>query len=238
MITKIINKIMHFFACDECEELREENKRLNEELRKQDEEKDIEFYLNNRHPKIDKIYSGRWFLGKKLGIDVRNFLTVYDSEVKKATKEAIGEDFKNVSDDEKALRCLKWVIKNIKYVPDIKSTKKKEFWFFPFETLYLNGGDCDDGCNLLHTMMLISGIPYWKIRTVAGDTPFGGHAYIVYYYQDGNRWVALDWCYFQNEKKISEREDYKENQLYRDIWFSFNLKYCFADTDKNLGRFK
>jgi predicted transglutaminase-like cysteine proteinase len=89
-------------------------------------------------------------------------------------------------------------------------------------------GDCDDGAILMANLMLTCGVPYWKIRLTCGDTPIGGHAYLTYYCEETNRWVAMDWCYHPKTSQVSKRKDYKESPIYTKVWFSWNLKYAYS----------
>lgn len=185
-----------------------------------------EKYYNNKYPKKDLIYYGRAIptTKKTIAIDVRNFFNPYDSEIKKVVKKLrLGRD----SDDEKALKCLKWVIDNIKYTGD-KKKGYEDFWQFAFETLYYKNGDCEDGAILLANMILISQVPYWKIRLSAGEVKDGGHAYLTYYCESNQKWVVLDWCYWPNKDPITKRKDYKDEKNYLDVWLSWNEKYSFT----------
>jgi len=199
-----------------------------------------ENYYNNKYPKVDILYYGRHIptTNSRIAIDVRDFFTSYDSEVRKLVEEL---NLEGKSDDEKALECLKWVIQHIKYVSD--TTKGyREFWQFPYETLYYKTGDCEDGMILLANLMLIAGIPYWKIRPTAGwvKTPEGkgGHAYLTYYCEEKDKWVILDWCYYPNLLPIKDRKDYKDEELYLESWFSWNLKYAFAKDVRDVTKMK
>lgn len=84
--------------------------------------------------------------------------------------------------------------------------------------------------------MLKSGVPYWKIRLTAGDVFYNaeiiGHAYVTFYDEEKDRWVLLDWCFYPNKKPISDRTDYKNNDIYMNVWFSWNQKYCFSKGTK------
>lgn len=193
---------------------------------KPSQESPKESYYNNKYPKQDITYKGRFVPNstETVAIDVRNFLNEHDSAVKKISD---GLLISRLSDDEKALSCLLWIIDNIKYVSDSQKGKK-DYWQFVFETLYYKTGDCEDGAILLANLMMASGIPYWKIRLSVGDVKAGAHGYVVYYCELKDRWVILDWCYEVNKSKISERKDYKEEADYLTVWFSWNSKYSFS----------
>ena len=182
----------------------------------------LENELNSKYPKKKVLYY-RIETDGTYSVDVRTFINKYDDLI---------PTVKGKDDDEIALNALKWVMKNIKYISDKTQYNYSEYWAYPYQTLKRKKGDCEDGAILLANIMLKSGIPYYKIRLCCGDTPLGGHAYVVYYYEKGRRWVSLDWCYFANSKKIKDRSDYKNELLYGDVWFSWNQKYAFAKGTK------
>jgi len=184
-----------------------------------------EKYYNNKYPKKDIVYRGRYVpnTSDAIAIDVRNFFNEYDSDVRKVV-----EGLKlSGSDDDKALKCFLWIIDKIKYVTDDKKGKR-DYWQFGFETIYYKNGDCEDGSILLANMMLLAGIPYWKIRLSVGDVTGGAHAYVTYYCEIKDRWVLPDWCYLVNKDKIVNRKDYKDEENYSAVWFSWNSKYSFT----------
>lgn len=187
-----------------------------------------EEYYNNKYPKIPIFYR-RIEADDTYNIDVRNYFQIRDSKLPK---------IKGNSDDEIALNCLKWVIDNITYASDKTHYGYDEFWAYPYQTLKRRRGDCEDGAILLANMMIKSGIPYWKVRLCAGTvykkngSEAGGHAYLTYYCEEEDDWKTLDWCYYPNKKEIKYRPNYKNEAIYGngEVWFSWNMKYCFADS--------
>jgi len=183
----------------------------------------LEDQLNNKYPKTDMTYT-RSETDGDYSIDVRDFFMVNDSSLPL---------IKGDTDDEKALNCLIWVIKNITYTPDKKEYGMDEYWAFPYQTLKRKKGDCEDGAILLANLMIKSGIPYYKIRISAGDVDDGkgnkgGHCYVTYYCEEKGYWVLCDWCYWQNLDPINKRKNYKDETYYKSTWFSWNQKYCFV----------
>ncbi len=211
-------------------ELEKEFIELKEELKKY-EPHPKEKYYNHKYPSMPILYKGRHIPNTKdrIDIDVRTFLNPNDYLIQEIVEEHILPE--NKTDDEKALECLKWVVTNTKYVSD-KKKGHREFWQFPYETLYYMTGDCEDQSILLANLMEASGIPYWKIRLTAGWVKTrngrGGHAYVVYYCEEKNKWVVLDATYYYNFKKIKDRIEYKKEGRYLSIWFSWNSKYAFS----------
>ena len=184
-----------------------------------------EDYWNSKYPKTVVVYEGRELPNTgMIAVDVRDFfININDYQLQE-----VAQKLQGLSDDEKALECLRWVIANITYVADKTEYGLEEFWCYPNELLKTKKGDCDDGAILLANLMLAAGLPYWKVRLTAGAVPEGGHAYVTYYYEDGSRWVALDWCYFPNVDAVKDRPDYKNSPIYLEVWFSWNLKYAFC----------
>lgn len=183
---------------------------------------EFEILYNNKYPKANITYSREETDGS-YEIDVRNFITYKDCNLPLI----IGK-----TDDEKAYNCLMWVINNIKYVPDKNAYNFGEYWAMPWQTLKRKLADCEDGSNLIHALMLKAGVPYWKCRGTAGlvniDSPQKGHAYTTYFYEEGKRWISLDWCFHQNKLAIKDRIDYKEDKLYENVWFSYNRDFSFS----------
>jgi len=88
-------------------------------------------------------------------------------------------------------------------------------------------GDCEDGAILMANMMLLSGVPYWRIRLNAGDVEGGGHAYVTYLRETDNEWYILDWCYWPSES-ANFKKKWKDAQKYFGIWGSWNTKYIYG----------
>lgn len=185
-------------------------------------EESLEDYYNNKYPKVEL---SRRRTGKygSYNIDLRNF--IQDKDLLLPTFEG--------TDDEKAYKALKWMLDNITYVGDSKNYKQTEYWAYGYQTIKRKTGDCEDGAILLNNILLKSGVPYWKLRLTAGNVKLGnkkvGHAYLVYYCEDVARWVVLDWCYWPDLLDIKERLDYKDENKYLDVWFSWNKKYCYSN---------
>ena len=202
---------------------------LQDKLTEKDMTSDLEEYYTTKYPTRDIKYKGRSIpnISNNIELDLRNFFTPYCSDVKKVLKDIDCSG----THDEIAYNCFLWVKKNFKYVSD-KTKGANEFWQFPYESLIYKTGDCEDGAILLANLMLQAGVPYWKIRLTAGWVKYGGnkvgHAYLTYYCQDKDKWVVLDWCYYPNTKKISERTDYKYEENYQTVWFSWDLKNCYT----------
>jgi len=189
-----------------------------------------EKFWNEKYPQQVIVYTGRFIpeFGN-YSLDVRNF---YTNENAKELVEIV-KDWIGLEDDEKAMKCQKWVIDNIKYVSDKTQYGINEYWCYPSEILKTKKGDCDDGAILMANLMLASGIPYWKIRLTAGWVGTDiekqeGHAYVTYFCDDLDYWVAMDWCYYPETTPVNTRPDYKDSQIYHNVWFSWNKYYAFS----------
>ena len=91
---------------------------------------------------------------------------------------------------DKALACLAWVSKNVKFVPD-----DRECWQMPGETARLLAGDCEDGAILLANMLSSLGLETVKI--VCGALSTGvGHCIVEY------NGVQLDWLHLAPIAKV------------------------------------
>ena len=156
--------------------------------------KEAEF--NDKYPKADLTYA-RTESDGEYQIDLRNFIQRYDSNL---------PVIPGLTDDEKALNALKWVIDNVKYVPDQAEYKTAEYWAYAYQTLKHKEGDCEDGAILLHNILLKNGVPYWKLRLSTGWVQLNeqkvGHAYLNYYCEESDRWVVLDWCFVDNKRTL------------------------------------
>ena len=203
-------------------------------------------YYNQKYPTVPIFYNGRYLYSTntRFKVDVRNFFTLNDENLHNITKSLRTA---NMTDNQKALACLKWVIQNVSYITDQKQYGVSEYWDFPFETLKTMKNDCESQSILLANLMLISGIPNWKIRIVAGYVfePISkrqvGHAYTVMFDEETEKWKILDCTFYPNIKLIKDREEYKKEKMYQDIWFSFNNEFSWTKDSgdiRNMEGFK
>lgn len=191
----------------------------------------LEDKMNNKYPKADITHLCRpdLYYNGLLEVDIRDFITPRN----KFVREAVINSGACGTDNQKAYACMRWVQKNITYIKDNDKTKYSEYWQFPYETLYYRTGDCEDQSLLLESMLIASGIPYWKdwlrfcpVIDDKGNITY--HVFVTYYDEDGNkRWVDLDTCFYPSDKRIEERPDYKELKYYKEVIYSWNQRYCF-----------
>ena len=181
--------------------------------------------ITSKRPFVNVSYS-RVEVGGSVSTDVRNFFQPNDYNLPLVT---------GVSNDDKALECLKWVRKNVTYVSDKTNYGFDEYWAFAYQTLKRKKGDCEDGAILLANVMLKAGIPYYRVHLNAGSVNGGGHAYVSYCREFDNEFVVLDWCYWPNNLPVKDRLTHKEERNYMDkdrnfyVWFSWDLLHAYGD---------
>lgn len=200
---------------------------LNKEIdgfKKEEKTDKLETYLSNKYPKVTVYYTGRYIPNHgMISIDPRVFFTPYDSTLPKFTG----------TYDEIALKALRWVHKNVKYIDEKTAYGLDEFWAFAFETLTIKIGDCDDGAILLANIMLNSGIPYYRIHINKGDVKGGKHLYVSYCREIDNEFIVLDWCYWFNDLGMSKRELHRNERDYYDVDLSWNQRYIYSKAMKD-----
>lgn len=195
----------------------------------------IEKEITSKYPKQQMWYWGRYVpkadgTHEQLPIDVRSFLATYiDDQLP-----IIGGS----TNDEKALRCLQWVVNNLRYVSDKSNEGFDEFWQFPYESIKIKNSDCDDFAILTAALCLKAGIPYYRVRVACGNVknPNGegnvGHAYLTYCRETDNKFVTMDGTYWPDTiTKVANRPLHKDQRDYYGVWFSFDLKHVYAQKD-------
>jgi predicted transglutaminase-like cysteine proteinase len=212
----------------------------------------LEEFWNKKRPTNTIAYTGRAVpakcptcnnttLKEQLQIDVKTMLTPNDAQVKLVIDKY---KLKGTTHDETVWNIQKWITKNIQYIGDDLSKCTMEYWQFPFETIADKTGDCEDGALLIAALAINAGVPAFRVRVVAGmvqpapTAPQGGHGYVSYLRESDNQWVIIDWCYLEDsavsvEKKIL----HKSNSLYKEVWFSFNHLYSWAEQSMDFKTF-
>ncbi len=127
---------------------------------------------------------------------------------------------------------------SISYIEKLENTEMYDLTVEDTHTVVLKNGSilhqCEDGAILLANLLIIAGVPNWKIRINCGNVlePISkmqiGHAYLTFFDEENEKWVILDWCYYPNLKKIIDRGEYKKESMYQEVWFSFNNTHSFA----------
>jgi transglutaminase-like putative cysteine protease len=199
----------------------------------------LRFYYNNKYPYQKISYLSRSMPGirKRMPTDVRDFITPRNYLVADIlTKLKVRDSKKQMSSDDKAKIIQKWVIDNISYLSDADVQGYMEFWQFPFETISMKSGDCEDGAILMTSLLIGAGIEPWRVRIAGGlvkthnaTAPTGGHGWCCYLRESDNKWIPLDWCYYPEfENDISERKTLKEAEEYIETWFSWNNNFTWG----------
>lgn len=195
-----------------------------------DIEVDTKHYWNNKWPKAPGFYYAR---NKNL-YDVRRFIFSDDRILKSIITR---HRLKGKNNDETAWKCMRFIQKYITYKSD-----KGEDWSYPVDTYYKKTGDCEDGTNLMISLMINAGIASWKIKNCCGFVYNPktkkhdiGHSYPIYLASD-NEWRVLDWCYIPKKDHVLDRIYAKKVTFYGKIWWTFNDIYCWAQHKFTINR--
>ena len=79
-------------------------------------------------------------------------------------------------------RFLDWIVEKIRYKYDVEIHKQTDFWQFPWETLILKTGDCEDTTFLTQSVLEALG---FNSRGVLGIVNVNGEKY-------GHAWVEIE----------------------------------------------
>jgi len=145
---------------------------------------------------------------------VNNMLSEYDTE------------------DEKVIKIAKFVNSHLTYTSDIVNYDKREYWADPYTVYERAKDDCDGFAFLILKMMELAGIPAYRRKICAGDTRYGGHAYIIYLSREDNNWYVIEGSLKANESFMSFGiVPHSDRYDYGDIWFTFNEEKAWSQTD-------
>jgi len=214
-------------------------------------------YWNNKYIKAPIIYTGRALRGKYskelIDVDVKTFIKKNDEILKFIIKQY---NLRKNTPNETALAIQQFVVSYMKYIYDEESSECPEFWQFPFESIQSGIGDCEDGAILICSLMINAGIPSWRCKVAAGGVianPFapssgneelGGHAFALYLADRPEsprklEWIILDWCYLEDPDIQCEKKPLAKDGghygAYKQIWFTFNDEYSWAQNSIELG---
>ncbi len=208
-------------------------------------------YWNSKWEMAPIIYTGRALRGesykKQIDADVKAFIKDNDAILWHVINQA---ELRQATPNETAWAIQKFVCSLLKYTNDDVTEDCPEFWQFPFEAIQSQVGDCEDGAILIAGLLINAGIPSWRVKVCAAqvvadpifapsDSELGGHAYCIYLAdrkdtERGLEWCILDWCYLQDPEIPIEKKplagDGGQEGAYRDIWFTFNDKYSWAQS--------
>ena len=146
-------------------------------------------------------FKAKWFGRLILKLRYRDLVDVRSFFVSGSRRSFLVENFRVkmlpllIAEDaiewDKALACLAWVSKNVKFVPD-----DRECWQMPGDTAGRLVGDCEDGAILLANMLLALGLEPKKVKVVCGSLSSGvGHCVVEF------NGVQLDWLHLARIEK-------------------------------------
>jgi len=128
--------------------------------------------------------------------------------------------------DKMAVDILREVKYRLTYTPDMDQWSVGEYWQTPTETLKSGKGDCEDGAILIVTLLRLLGVPDNRIFLNAGWVSYRnrkvGHAYVTYLGDDGAEYI-LDWCFFNDLRRIPTRKrNWYDDRYIQPVWFKGN----------------
>jgi len=162
-------------------------------------------------------------------VDVRHFLTPEDPRLVNwvRCKNLKIEDPWNCNDI--IAKIYKADRYYFKYRFDYQQFGVKELWLYPWETMTLKYGDCDDWANLLASRLLAAGLPPQRLRVVAGLTnnKAGGHATVYVLGDDFKTWYHLNSTGYSTHSHLedyptSHDEDDPLGVIGEHIWFAYS----------------
>ena len=214
---------------------------------------DIAEYWDTKYPKKIIEYAGRSLPFKRttVNVPVSALITPYDPYIQ---QDLVDWDvFKIIENWDERVDGDVWetVIpmiyrlvydKYYKYETDIIVWGTNEVWEYPWETrVKINEGrgvDCDSWAILLASYYIGAGCPSWRVRCVAGDTSYGGHATNYIFSSMDNRFHHLNSTYGDNTNHqmvymFYTHDDASEDDKLgiQDVWFSFNDKFSWSKFD-------
>lgn len=196
-----------------------------------------------RYPKfeglLEWIWNTRWkqsiilYNARGLGaVEVKDLLSVSDGEesiLQLQVNDIINQDD---TDDVNVIKIARFVNEYITYSTDIVNFNKNEYWAGPFEVYESKKDDCDGFAFLILKMMELAGIPAYRRKICAGDTKYGGHAYIIYLSRRDNEWYVIEGSLRAQESFLSfGNVPHNERLIYEDIWFTFNEEKSWSQQD-------
>jgi hypothetical protein len=115
-------------------------------------------------------------------VDVKGFIDSRDSLVLDGIKDNISVTM-DMTASEKAWLAMKYIYEKFRYVSDLSQFGYNEYWQYPYETMQLGLGDCEDSSLLLCTILRIFGV---EAYVHVGLVPQGGHAWCSFLDEQGS----------------------------------------------------
>jgi len=182
--------------------------------------------INNRNFVTKLVH---WLIDSKYRVYSRldSFLL---EQVKDPTQELqdLANSLKKKTTDTTVINILKWVYNNIKYETDNINYGYSEKWAKAEEVLKRKKDDCDGINSLIYVLARLAGIPSYLLYNAIGDTPVGGHYWLIYLSPINGKLYTIDGTYYPNFKSIKQRIPFiiSENR-YKKIWYLFNENRIF-----------
>lgn len=184
------------------------------------------------------VFSSKGQEAKKVSEFLKEQLDTYDTELNELLDDI---NCRNLTEDRKVMKILRWVNRHFTYVSDRIQYKEAEHWATIGESLSSMKGDCEDGAILIYCLARKAGIPIAQIKLVAGNVKGGGHAWVRYISKKYPLVVYfIDWCYWYDTNSIGTTKtayfDYNNNKIigddnYYNYWF-------LVDEDKGYKKVK
>ncbi len=200
-------------------------------------ENSLQIYYDNKYPKVNILWSGRSlpFSKQKVSVPVSDLITPNNYRINKLLenwKFDLNEDFETLIP--KIYNKIR--TSYYKYTSDKLTWGQPDVWEFPFEAFYQidrnKGLDCDSWAIFQTSFYLASGLPSWRVRCVAGNTPLGGHLTVYIFSFKDSSWHHLNSTYGRKYDNISsfpttEDAGNLDNIGITNVWFSFNDLYSW-----------
>jgi len=202
---------------------------------------DKELYWNTKKPQVTIVYKGRTMPSTKspLDIDVRQFIMPSDPSIQKELSDNDLLVTETSSCDDIIVAIYKHIQqKFFNYEYDNVQFGVPELWMFPFElaaTSKFNAqvktkGDCDDWAITIASYLIGAGVPYWRVRCVAGTT-WGGFGHLTVYVLDDtlttwrhiNSTTPFNMISQEFLEEFPTSNDQNDEMGIKDVWFSFSL---------------
>ena len=182
-------------------------------------------FMNDTYIDVGDIWYHKyiwWLIDKNYG-KVKRLDKFLSDQLKNPNKVLVetAKNFQTGSWDNRIIKILKFVYKDVKYKSDYDVWGNSEYWATAIETLDKGTDDCDGLNALIYILARLAGIPKFTLWCNIGQTAHGGHFWLTYY-SDGN-WYAIDSTYYPDTRPINFRPEFKlDVKTYQDIWHVWN----------------
>lgn len=200
--------------------------RLEMSRKSQENIQEREDYWNNKYPHNPIRYKAQGDFHR----DMRSLIN-YPSYI--ASEVVLFDGLNKQTEEDTLFAILRWCENNIKYVSDIKEKGVLEHWEDSDIVIQKREGDCEDKALVFKALTLVCGIPDYKVKIVAGNVEdpgnkdkLVGHAYPIILIKD--EWYTFDPTYYPDYTPLKSRIKHRNNNKYKDIWWTFSRNHCFS----------